>query len=676
MSFLVSPGVEVNEIDLTNIIPALPTSIGGYAGRFNWGPVGELVTVGSEKELARYYGTPTAETVESFYTAASFLRYGNTLKVSRAIDDETAKNADSGDGTGNAVIKNLEDFDTVTRGENFYARYPGTMGNSLRVLVHSALAADTRFAISSVIINADDAADVTIEDPSKVIDNGAKVTIRNVTTDGDFVKDIEGEDLYAGDITEGIENSRTFTLYTDKTATTTFDGSNYSEENIVAGDDAYILAPIDSELFRQSFVNSPGTSVYARKYGVSDDEINVLVVDEGGKFTKNPGEILERFENLSVAPDAKGEDGSTIYYKDVINNSSRYILASKLNENIISNADSSISDSETTVSYSKGTDYTGSVYSVSLSGGVDTSVDNRDGVIEALDLFANADTVDVNLIFAENDNDDESKIARALIQLAEDRKDVLAFISPWMDTKDKGTLDAKLDRVLERFNGTSTSTALASTSYAVFDSSPLYVYDKYNDKYVWIPASGSMAGLCARTDDTNDPWWSPAGFTRGRFLGVTKLGFNPKQTHRDALYQGRVNPIVSFPGQGVVLYGDKTALARPSAFSRINVRRLFIVLEKSISTSAKFSLFEFNDEFTRAQFRNLVEPYLRDVRGRRGITNFLVVCDDTNNTGEVIDSNRFVADIYIKPARAINFITLNFIATRTSVEFSEVVGQF
>lgn len=672
MSFLVSPGVEVNEIDLTNIIPALPTSIGGYAGRFNWGPVGELVTVGSEKELARYYGTPTADTVESFYTAASFLRYGSTLKVSRAIDEETAKNADSGNGTGNEVIKNLEDFESVTQGENFYARYPGTMGNSLRVLVHPATT-NTRFAITDITVDSADQVVVTIDDEAGTVVNGVEIALRDVNASGDLITELRGTRLWAGDVTTGTGSSVIITLYTDEGTTTPFDASEYSDVSISVVGSPYLLAPIESELFEQSFVNSPGTSVYASKYGVSNDEINVLVVDEGGKFTKNPGEILERFENLSVASDAKGEDGSTIYYKDVINNSSRYILAFDLTS-IIAEADDSISEATSTPTYA--TQFDGSVYSVSLSGGVDTPVDSKDGVIEALDLFGDGDTVDVNLMFAENDNDGDNRIARALIQLAEDRKDVLAFISPWMDTKDKGTLDAKLDRVLERFNGTSASTALASTSYAVFDSSPLYVYDKYNDKYVWIPASGSMAGLCARTDDTNDPWWSPAGFTRGRFLGVTKLGFNPKQTHRDALYQGRVNPIVSFPGQGVVLYGDKTALARPSAFSRINVRRLFIVLEKSISTSAKFSLFEFNDEFTRAQFRNLVEPYLRDVRGRRGITNFLVVCDDTNNTGEVIDSNRFVADIYIKPARAINFITLNFIATRTSVEFSEVVGQF
>jgi len=216
---------------------------------------------------------------------------------------------------------------------------------------------------------------------------------------------------------------------------------------------------------------------------------------------------------------------------------------------------------------------------------------------------------------------------------------------------------------------------LTSSSYAVIDSTALYVYDKYNDVYRWIVASGAVAGLCANTDNVADAWFSPAGFTRGQILGVTKIAFNPKKAARDDLYKARVNPIVSFPGEGIVLFGDKTAQSKPSAFDRINVRRLFITLEKAVATAAKFQLFEFNDEFTRAQFRNLVEPFLRDVKGRRGITDFAVICDATNNTGEVIDGNRFVADIYIKPARSINFITLNFIATRTGVEFSEIIGQ-
>ena len=284
-------------------------------------------------------------------------------------------------------------------------------------------------------------------------------------------------------------------------------------------------------------------------------------------------------------------------------------------------------------------------------------------------MFEDAETVDVNLLFAvpgANGGDDVT-LANDLLSIATARKDVVAFVSPPIeDTVGTATPAADVKAWADQ---------LTSTSYGVIDSTAIKVYDKYNDVYRWIPAAGHMAGLCANTDNVADAWFSPAGFTRGQILGITKIAFNPKQADRDTLYKARINPIVSFPGQGTVLYGDKTAQAKPSAFDRINVRRLFITLEKAISTAAKFQLFEFNDEFTRAMFRNMVEPFLRDVKGRRGITDFAVVCDATNNTGEVVDTNRFVADIYIKPARSINFITLNFIATRTGVEFSEIIGQ-
>jgi phage tail sheath protein FI len=258
-------------------------------------------------------------------------------------------------------------------------------------------------------------------------------------------------------------------------------------------------------------------------------------------------------------------------------------------------------------------------------------------------------------------------LANGLFAIAAARKDCVAFVSPAItDTVGSSTPTDDVKTFADQ---------LTSTSYGVIDSTALKVYDKYNDTYRWIGASGHMAGLCANTDNVADAWFSPAGFTRGQLLGVTKIAFNPKQADRDTLYKARINPIVAFPGQGIVLYGDKTAQAKPSAFDRINVRRLFIVLEKAVATAAKFQLFEFNDEFTRAMFRNMVEPFLRDVKGRRGITDFAVVCDETNNTGDIIDTNQFVADIYIKPARSINFITLNFIATRTGVEFSEIIGQ-
>jgi len=289
-------------------------------------------------------------------------------------------------------------------------------------------------------------------------------------------------------------------------------------------------------------------------------------------------------------------------------------------------------------------------------------------------LFEDAETVDINLLFAYPDVNNSSTIANDLISIATARKDCMAFVSPPLE--DSVGVANPHTSVIQWCDGTDSGHAgLTSSSYGFVDSGALYVYDKYNDVYRYIGASGHMAGLCANTDNVADAWFSPAGINRGQLLGVTKLAYNPTKAQRDELYKARINPLVSMPGQGTLLFGDKTLLQRPSAFDRVNVRRLFIVLEKAISTAAKAQLFEFNDEFTRAQFKNLVEPFLRDVKGRRGITDSLVICDGTNNTSQVIDANRFVADIFIKPARSINFITLNFIATRSGVEFSEISGQ-
>ena len=304
------------------------------------------------------------------------------------------------------------------------------------------------------------------------------------------------------------------------------------------------------------------------------------------------------------------------------------------------------------------------------------------GYLSAIDLFEDADTVDVNLLMAGAGllgAEDQVTVDNDLIACASARKDAVAFVSPGVGAGGASAQGFAVEKMTTEANKLTAVTTRRNqlnglNSYSVMDSSPLYVYNKYSDNFEFIAASGHIAGLCARTDGTNDPWFSPAGFNRGNLVGVTKLAFNPNQSSRDTLYKAQINPIASFPGQGIVLFGDKTGQVKASAFDRINVRRLFIVLEKAISTASKFSLFELNDEFTRAQFRNLVEPFLRDVKGRRGITDFLVVCDETNNTGQVIDTNRFVADIFIKPARSINFITLNFIATRTGVEFSELTN--
>ncbi len=596
MGFLVSPGVEVNEIDLTNVIPSVSTSIGGFVGEFRWGPVGEAITVSSEKELASYFGGPPNEkTALSFLTAASFLKYGNALKVSRAISS-TASNATvnkalsggAGDTSGLPVIKNYSNFLESTglaARYLFIARYPGEIANDLTIY----------FA----------AGGGTIDDAVK----------------GAFTTPLTGTSTWSA-----------------------------------AGQ-----------------VDALGKST-----GTKKDEIHFAIVDTEGKFTGTKGALLEKYEGLSIFTDAKNENGSSNYYVDVINANSSYIYVTTapLTSGLVGlsvpryNAYSDVSWTISSIARDEVLGKNDSQVFGTNDDGTDGATVTEGEYATAALVFEDAELIDVNLLFTSKSGETSANdIENKLIEIAIARKDCVAFISAPPSVATKTSDSERKTANTTKFN------TITSTSYAVFDSTPLYVYNKYSDTYIYIPASGHMAGLCANTDNVAEPWFSPAGYNRGNLLGVTKLAYNPKQVERDELYKARINPIVSFPGQGILLFGDKTAQTKPSAFDRINVRRLFITLEKAVATAAKYQLFELNDEFTRAMFRNMVEPFLREVKGRRGVTDFLVVCDETNNTGEVIDSNRFVADIYIKPARSINFITLNFIATRTGVEFSEIVGK-
>lgn len=408
-----------------------------------------------------------------------------------------------------------------------------------------------------------------------------------------------------------------------------------------------------------NFTSAPSTSDYASNKGSAYDEVHVVVVDEDGKFSGTRGTVLEKFEFASKASDAKDESGNTNYYKNVIANKSKYIRW--MSHPTTVGTGNSWGSITTIGSYANLT----SNVTVSLTSGTDGSIVDAN-VITAYDMFENADTTDISLVISGPSN---TTVNTDLISMVNSRKDCLVFISP-----------EKTD-VVDNYGSESTDViafrnTLSSTSYAVMDCNWKYQYDKYNDVYRWIPLNGDVAGLCARTDQERDPWYSPGGFNRGIIKNVIKLAWNPSRTDRDDIYSAGINPISTFQGEGSVLFGDKTLQSKPSAFDRINVRRLFIVLEKAISKAARYSLFEFNDQFTRAQFIALVEPYLRDVQGRRGITDFKVVCDETNNTPQVIDSNQFVGDIYIKPARSINFIQLNFVAVKTGVDFSEIVGQF
>jgi len=557
MAFLVSPGVQVKEIDLTNVVPSTTSTIGAMAGAFQWGPCEEITTVSSETELVDKFGKPDANTFESVMSAAQFLSYGSALKVVRAVKS-TARNA-TASGTG-VLAKNDGHFDTLTiaAGDWVMARHPGVTGNPLTVEV-ATLASSWN----------------------------------------------------------GSANWKSWTE------------------------------------------SAPGTSTGAAAVGGSNDEIHIVVRDATGVITGTIGEVLEVFSHLSQASDVKDTDGTTLYYKDHINAKSNWIRIGNHAAALTKAGQSATANAFVQVA----------VFAASLSGGIDGNTLTVGETTAMYAKFADAETVDASLVFQANSGlsaADNITLSNYITALCAARKDAVGFVSPERAATANAAAPATTVATWR--------TSLTSTSYGFADSTSLYVYDKYNDVYRYICAAGSMAGLTANADLVADAWFSPAGFSRGTVRNVTKLAYNPNQADRDALYKTGVNPIVTFPGSGTVLFGDKTLQSKPSAFDRINVRRLFIVLEKSISTASKASLFEFNDEFTRAQFRNMVEPFLRDVKGRRGITDFKVVCDGTNNTGNIIDTNKFVADIYVKPARSINYITLNFIATRTGVEFSEVAG--
>ena len=408
--------------------------------------------------------------------------------------------------------------------------------------------------------------------------------------------------------------------------------------------------------YNSQFDSAPATSEYASARSSSNDELHIVVVDGVGRFSGTAGTVLEKYAYLSKAGDAKNSDGSSIYYKDVINAKSKYIWwgGHPL-------GGSNWGNTATSVNY---TLLTANVVAT-LTGGTD-AVPTAANVNSSYSFFNNADAVDVSLLMAGPTTG--ATTPNHLISIAESRKDCIVFVSPEFE-----------DVVDNAGNETADTLTIAASytksSYAFMDSGWKYQYDKYNDVYRWVPLNGDIAGICARTDSTRDPWFSPAGVTRGVIKNVVKLSWNPSKDQRDSLYKAGVNPVVTFPGEGTILYGDKTLLNRPSAFDRINVRRLFIVLEKTIARAARSSLFEFNDEFTRAAFINIVEPYLRDVKGRRGVYDYRLVCDTTNNTPEIIDQNQFVGDIYIKPARSINFIQLNFVAVRTGVAFEEIIGS-
>jgi len=662
MAFQVSPGVQVKEVDLTNVVPAVSSTSGAFAGSFQWGPVDEVKTVSDAKGLVDEFSEPanTNAGAEDFYSAEAFLRYGSSLRVVR-VNSTGLFSANSG-GSNSSLLKNHDEYvqsyesgALVGTVGQWTSRCAGSLGNSLKVSVCAS--SDAYYNDAATTTSGEEAAGQTVI--TLATGGGALCKVRDIVT---------------------------FGAITQQYRVTAINSDNITVEAIGQPTGSGLIATVASGTavnryweFYSSFDKAPGKSASALAAGGSNDEIHVVVADEDGTITGIPHSILETYAFVSMASDAKDASGQSNYYKKVIGNKSEWVYWSGHNTAMITPANQNRTHlASATTSFLFPT----LPMTASLANGADgrtPTAAQKYGAWE--DHFKDGDLHDISFLIVGStrcdngsgtDQDtiaDWTTLANQAVLVAENRKDCIAIVSPR-----RADVVGVTSESTQAINVITTANTMSSSSYAVIDSGWTYQYDRFNDKYCYVPANGHTAGIMARSDLLRDAWFSPAGFSRGQYLGITKLAFNPSQSSRDDLYRARVNPVVTFPGQGTILYGDKTALTSPSAFDRINVRRLFIVLEKAISTAAKSQLFEFNDAFTRAQFRAAVEPFLRDVKNRRGLVDFSVVCDETNNTDSVIDRNEFVCSIFVKPSRSINFITLNFVAARSGVEFSEIYG--
>ena len=727
MPFQLSPGVAVVEKDFTSIVPAVSSSIGAAVGAFSWGPVMEPVTVSSENELATRFGKPNDSNFQSFFTAANFLSYTNNLLLVRADAGHlnAVSSASAGGVTAITVGTAGTGYVSTAAAPAVTIAAPNTAGG----VQATAVATISGGAISAIAIAGTmtgySSATVTITGgggtgatATAAVAGGAvtSITIVNggtgytstptvtITGNAGSAGAVAGAVTIATSTITGITITNSGTGYTSAPAVTVAappsgttalataavtaaiglkikNGLDYISSYLngagIVGEfaakypgslgNSLKVSMADSSnysgwAYEAEFTGAPGTSPYAASVNSSNDELHIIVIDEDGLISGTQGTILERFAFVSKASDAKTSDGTNNYYRDVINSRSSWIYWM---DHTVSVAASG--SAWGTVAGASAYKSLTSVITVSLVGGTDDYALTDGEKIAAFSLFDNAEQFDISLVMLGKAS---TTVANHVItNVCGTRLDCVAFVSPEVVASGDiivGSTSTEIGYI------TAYRDALTSSSYAVMDSGYKYQYDRYNDKYRYIALNADIAGLCARADYTNDPWFSPGGLNRGQIKSVVRLAVNPTKAQRDALYKKGVNPVVTFPGEGTVLFGDKTLLAKPSAFDRINVRRLFIVMEKAIATAAKFQLFEFNDPFTRAQFKSLVEPFLRDVQGRRGITDFVVKCDESNNTGQVIDANEFVADIFVKPNRSINFITLNFVAARSGINFTEV----
>jgi len=746
-----SPGVVIQERDLTTVTAPVGLNVGVLAAPFAQGPVEEIIEIASERSLVNYFGEPNDYNYEYWYTASQFLSYGGVLKTIR-ISDAALKNAVN---TGTAVlIKNTQDYETTYENSNsntwkYAARYAGTLGNSIGIFVTDAGADQLAVLPAPGSGNewefvADEAVTAASGAAGRVYKYSIKLSLTNVVgsfTPGNATSiSISGSNetvtvlawdaaskileiaLPAGGVTGILADGQVITEGTntgeiagggiERLLSIGLDAGSIkfaaSDSVTDTNSTAVTVSSVRVEYAEREYLpgskwinvaQRPATSLFTNNVGGANDELHILVVDVDGGITGNPGTVLERFIGLSKASDAKSTVGEVNYYKEVIKQRSQYVYwgahetaafagtagqasAGDWGQSAVSRRFNLLRSAAGTTAYPSGNTPVGTVnnatfyyrlqsgVSYSTSGGA-YSISNTN-IGQAYDLVSDPESQTIDFILSGPAGaDDAAAIAKATLitNILESRKDCLGFFSPKrsdvIGLTDGDTITRNMVAYFDQ---------LPSTNYAIFDSGYKYIYDKYSDVYRYVPCNGDIAGLVLNTANVAEPWFSPAGFARGVLRNAVKIAFSPNKTQRDTLYAARINPVVSFPGQGVVLFGDKTAQGFASAFDRINVRRLFLVIERVIGTAAKTQLFEQNDEAQRSLFLNIVEPYLRDVQGRRGVTDFLVKCDESNNPPEAVDRGEFYAEIFVKPTRTINYITLTFVATRTGVSFAEVAS--
>jgi phage tail sheath protein FI len=643
MAFSVSPSVIIREVDASQAVPAVATPPGAIAGIFKWGPTNEPILITSENDLVNRFGKPTNDNYETFFTAADYLSYSNALYVVRADDGSEKATATNIVLDGNNDIIVAES----TFGA-FEAKYPGALGNALEVAWVTASGFSNELSAVGDI-PANKISNTSISQTISFNSNALTFEVAN-TAQIPQLPEI-GDVLVIGNSSVGYQELQIASISETDVEQTFGTGNTAVIATVAYRYDLtfarnYTLA--ETRLSQLSITKKwQYASLFAK--APSANHIHVAVIDKTGAITGAPNTVAERFENISTTAGATLPQGTTNYYENVINNFSSWINVA--NTSVIGVATGNITVYER---FANGTDASTETSATLSSLGF------------AYDALKNGNEIDVAFILQGKGDDAATRANYIISNICETRKDCVAFISPSKEAVvDELKTNTKLTNVIAYRN------KIQNTSYAFMDSGYKYRYDKYNDVYRFTPLNGDMAGLASRVE----PWESPAGFRKGVIKNVVKLAFNPSKPQRDQLYSSDINPVMSQVGNGIVLFGDKTLLGQTSAFDRINVRRLFISVEKSIATAAESFLFEFNDEFTQTQFRNIVDPFLRDIQGRRGIIDFRVISDSTVNTPEIIDQNKFRANIFIKPARSINVIELTFVATRTGVEFDEIVGQ-